>query len=139
MTQVTLAVAKELLDAAEERAREIDVPMCIAVVDDGANLVAFRRMDGGQLGSVSIAQQKAYTAVALQDTTEDLAEAARPDASLHGIQSDDGGRFVIYGGGIPITDGDVDGGAVVGAVGASSGTVEEDITVAQAGVDAFDA
>jgi uncharacterized protein GlcG (DUF336 family) len=139
MTQVTLAVAKELLDAAEQRAAEIDVPMCIAVVDDGANLVAFRRMDGGLLGSVSIAQEKAYTAAALEDTTEDLAEAARPDASLHGIQSDDGGRFVIYGGGIPITDGDGDDGQVVGAVGASSGTVEEDITVAQAGVDAFDA
>ncbi|PSP74661.1 DNA polymerase III subunit delta' [Halobacteriales archaeon QS_3_64_16] len=136
MTQVTLGVAKELLDAAEQRASEIEVPMCIAVVDDGANLVAFRRMDDGLLGSVSIAQEKAYTAVALEDTTEDLAEAARPDAPLHGIQSDDGGRFVVYGGGIPITD---DSGAVVGAVGASSGTVEEDMTVAQAGVDAFDA
>lgn len=99
VTQVTLA-AKRMLDAAERRADELGVPMCIAVVDDGANLVTFRRMDGGLLGSVSIAQEKAYTAAALEDTTEDLAEAARPDASLHGIESDDGGWFVIYGGGI---------------------------------------
>lgn len=126
-TQVDLATAKRMLDAAERKAEEIGVPMCIAVVDDGANLVSFRRMDGGLLDSVSISQEKAYTAVALEETTENLAAAARPDASLHGIETDDGGRFVIYGGGVTITDGD----EVIGAVGASSGTIEEDVAVAR--------
>jgi uncharacterized protein GlcG (DUF336 family) len=134
MTRVTLEAAKRMLDAAEEEAEDLGVGMCIAVVDEGANLVAFRRMEEGLLGSVSIAQEKAYTAAALEDSTADLAEAARPDASLHGIETDDDGRFVIYPGGVPITD----GGDVLGAVGASSGTVEEDAAVAQAGVDAFD-
>jgi uncharacterized protein GlcG (DUF336 family) len=135
MTQVDLETAKRMLDAAERKAEELGVGMCIAVVDEGANLVAFRRMKGGLLGSVSISQEKAYTAAALEDATEDLAEVAQPESSLYGIETDDGGRFVVYGGGIPLTDGD----EVVGAIGASSGTIEEDVATAQAGVDAFDA
>jgi uncharacterized protein GlcG (DUF336 family) len=135
MTQVDLETAKRMLDAAERKAEELGVGMCIAVVDEGANLVAFRRMEGGLLGSVSISQEKAYTAAALEDATEDLAEVAQPESSLYGIETDDGGRFVVYGGGIPLTDGD----EVVGAIGASSGTIEEDVATAQAGVDAFDA
>ncbi|PSQ22430.1 DNA polymerase III subunit delta' [Halobacteriales archaeon QS_8_65_32] len=135
MTQVDLETAKRMLDAAERKAEELGVGMCIAVVDEGANLVAFRRMEGGLLGSVSISQEKAYTAAALEDATEDLAEVAQPESSLYGIETDDDGRFVVYGGGIPLTDGD----EVVGAIGASSGTIEEDVATAQAGVDAFDA
>jgi uncharacterized protein GlcG (DUF336 family) len=135
MTQVDLETAKRMLDAAERKAEELGVGMCIAVVDEGANLVAFRRMEGGLLGSVSISQEKAYTAAALEDATEDLAEVAQPESSLYGIETDDGGRFVVYGGGIPLTDGD----EVVGAIGASSGTIEEDVATAQAGVNAFDA
>jgi uncharacterized protein GlcG (DUF336 family) len=135
MTQVDLETAKRMLDAAERKAEGLGVGMCIAVVDEGANLVAFRRMEGGLLGSVSISQEKAYTAAALEDATEDLAEVAQPESSLYGIETDDGGRFVVYGGGIPLTDGD----EVVGAIGASSGTIEEDVATAQAGVNAFDA
>jgi uncharacterized protein GlcG (DUF336 family) len=135
MTQVDLETAKRMLDAAERKAEELGVGMCIAVVDEGANLVAFRRMEGGLLGSVSISQEKAYTAAALEDATEDLAEVAQPESSLYGIETDDDGRFVVYGGGIPLTDGD----EVVGAIGASSGTIEEDVATAQAGVNAFDA
>ena len=135
MMQVDLETAKRMLDAAERKAEELGVGMCIAVVDEGANLVAFRRMEGGLLGSVSISQEKAYTAAALEDATEDLAEVAQPESSLYGIETDDDGRFVVYGGGIPLTDGD----EVVGAIGASSGTIEEDVATAQAGVDAFDA
>jgi uncharacterized protein GlcG (DUF336 family) len=135
MTQVDLETAKRMLDAAERKAEELGVGMCIAVVDEGANLVAFRRMEGGLLGSVSISQEKAYTAAALEDATEDLAEVAQPESSLYGIETDDDGRFVVYGGGIPLIDGD----EVVGAIGASSGTIEEDVATAQAGVNAFDA
>lgn len=134
MTEITLDVAKTMLAAAEAKAEEISVPMCIAVADDGANLVASYRMDGGLLGSVDIARNKAYTAVSLETSTADLAEVARPDASLHGIETDNDSRFVIYGGGLPVTVGD----RVVGGVGVSSGTVEEDEQVAAAGVEAFD-
>ncbi|WP_152040744.1 GlcG/HbpS family heme-binding protein [Salinigranum salinum] len=134
MTDVTLDVAKQLVAAAEEKADEIDVPMCIAVLDDGANLVAFHRMDDALLASVDIARNKAYTAVTLKMDTEAVWEAAQPGESLYGIGETNDGRIVTFGGGIPL---EADG-TVVGGVGVSGGSVEEDVTVASAAVEAFD-
>lgn len=134
MTDVSADVAESILAAAEEKATEIEVPMCIAVFDDGANLVAFRRMDDALLASIDIAQNKAYSAVSLKMPTHELANASQPNESLFGIHSTNDDRIVIFGGGYPLrVDGDV-----VGAVGVSGGAVEEDRTVAEAGVEAFE-
>jgi uncharacterized protein GlcG (DUF336 family) len=131
---VDLDTAARLLDAAQDEATDIGVPMCMAVVDDGANLVAFRRMDDALIGSIDIARNKAYTAVALQAPTSAIGEAAQPGAELYGIETTNDGRIVSFGGGFPLErDGDI-----VGGIGVSGGAVEEDETVASAGVDAFE-
>jgi uncharacterized protein GlcG (DUF336 family) len=134
MTDVTLDVAKQLVTAAEERAEAIGVPMCIAVMDAGANLVAFHRMDDALLASVDIAQNKAYSAVSLKLDTETVWEASQPGEPLFGIGDTNDGRIVTFGGGIPL---EVDDG-VVGAVGVSGGSVEEDVSVAETVVEAFE-
>ncbi|WP_418284385.1 GlcG/HbpS family heme-binding protein [Halorubrum sp. DTA46] len=134
MTHVTLDVAKEVIAAAEEEAAGIDVPMCIAVMDEGANLVGFHRMDGALLGSVDIAQNKAYSSVSLKLDTETINEESQPGASLYGIGNTNGGRIVTFGGGFPLAD----DGTVVGGVGVSGGSVDEDMEVAQAGVERFE-
>lgn len=134
MTTVTLETWKRLVAAAEEKAAEIDVPMCIAVMDEGANLVAFHRMDDALLASVDIAQNKAYTAVSLKMDTETVWEVSQPGESLYGLGDTNDGRIVTFGGGIPL---EVDG-SVVGAVGVSGGSAEEDVSVASAAVDAFE-
>ncbi|WP_129116706.1 GlcG/HbpS family heme-binding protein [Halegenticoccus tardaugens] len=134
MTEITLDVAKQLVDTAEEKAEEIDVPMCIAVMDVGANLVAFHRMDDALLASVDIAQNKAYSSVSLRLDTETIWEVSQPGESLYGLGNTNDGRIVTFGGGIPL---EVDG-RVVGAVGVSGGSAEEDVSVASAAVEAFE-
>lgn len=134
MTRIRLEHAKPMIDAAEEQADEIEVPMCIAVVDGGANLVGFHRMDGALLASIDIARNKAYSAVGLQMPTDEIGEAAQPGAALFGIGNTNDGRIVTFGGGFPIeSDGDV-----IGAIGVSGGSPDEDMTVARAGLDAFE-
>lgn len=128
---ITLDIAKELIDAAEGKADEIDNPMVIAVTNGEGNLVAQRRMDDAWLASVSISRNKAYTSAALDMPTHELAEPSEPGNSLYGLQSTNEGRMVIFGGGYPLFD---EEGDVVGAFGVSGGAVEQDMAVAQAGV-----
>lgn len=128
-----LAKAKRAIEAAEGKAREIGVPMVIAVVDQGGNLVAQHRMDGALLASIAISRDKAYSAVALKMTTEQAAALAQPGQSLYGLNTTDGCRLVVFGGGLPL----LEDGAVVGGLGVSGGAVEEDIRVANAGVAAW--
>ncbi|MFO8115064.1 MAG: heme-binding protein [Halorubrum sp.] len=135
MTEVTLDVAKEIIAAAEEEAAAIDVPMCIAVMDDGANLVGFHRMDDALIGSIDIAQNKAYSAVSLKLDTETIHGESQPGESLYGIGNTNGGRIVTFGGGFPVKH---DDGTVVGGVGVSGGSVDEDMEVARAGVERFE-
>lgn len=130
---LTLSAAQAVVDAAREKAEEIGVPMNIAVVDAGNNLTAFARMDGAWLGSIDIAQSKAYTARAFDMSTKDLAPLCQPNQPLFGIHASNGGRLIIFAGGIPLTSGV----RVVGAIGVSGGSVEEDHDVAEAGVAAF--
>jgi uncharacterized protein GlcG (DUF336 family) len=130
---VTLSAGQTIVEAARTRATEIGVPMNIAVVDDGGNLVAFARMDDAWLGSIDIAQNKAYTARAFDMPTKDLAPLAQPGGSLYGIEASNHGRLIVFAGGIPLLSGD----RVVGAVGVSGGSVEQDQEVAEAGVAAF--
>jgi uncharacterized protein GlcG (DUF336 family) len=127
---VTLETAKELIEAAEARAAEIDNPMVIAVANSEGNLVAHHRMDDAWLASVSISRNKAYTSAALDMPTHELAEASQPGNSLYGLQTTDEGRIVIFGGGYPLER----DGEVVGAIGVSGGAVEQDRDVAEAGV-----
>lgn len=130
---VNLEVAKELIEAGEKKAEELDIKMVITVVDEGGNLVATHRMDDAWLASVDIAYGKAWTSVALKMPTVDLEEATAPNAELYGLNTTNDGRIVVFGGGIPLEK----DGKVVGAVGASGSSVENDMKVAQAAVDAF--
>jgi uncharacterized protein GlcG (DUF336 family) len=130
---MTLEAAQAVVEAARAKAAEIGVPMNIAVVDDGMNLTAFARMDGAWLGSIDIAQNKAYTSRAFNMATRDLAPLCQSGQPLFGIHASNHGRLIIFAGGIPLKRGE----QVVGAVGVSGGSVEQDHEVAEAGVAAF--
>jgi uncharacterized protein GlcG (DUF336 family) len=132
---VTLETALHVIATARRKAEAIGVAMNIAVVDDGNNLVAFQRMDGAWLGSIDIAKGKAYTARAFNMSTKDLAPLSVPGQPLFGIHVSNEGRLIIFAGGIPLER----GGEVVGAIGVSGGSVEQDQEVAEAGAEAFDA
>jgi len=127
---MNLESALKIIKKAEEKALEINKPMCIAVVDSGGHLLAFHRMDGALLASIEIAVNKAFTAVMLKVETSKLAELAKPGGELFGVDSSHRGRIVIFGGGIPIFNDE----KLLGAVGVSGGTVDEDMIVAKAGI-----
>jgi uncharacterized protein GlcG (DUF336 family) len=132
---VTLETALHVIATARQQAEAIGVAMNIAVVDEGNNLVAFQRMDGAWLGSMDIAKGKAYTARAFNMSTKDLAPLCVPGQPLFGIHVSNQGRLIIFAGGIPLER----GGEVVGAIGVSGGSVEQDQAVAEAGAEAFGA
>lgn len=134
MSKVNLEAAKKIIAAAEEEAADIGVQMVITVLDDGGNLVASHRMDDAWLASVDIAQNKAWTAVALKMPTSNLEEATIPKAELYGLNTTNQGRIVIFGGGFPLEK----DGKVTGAIGVSGSSVENDVKVAEAGVKAFE-
>ena len=134
MMNVSLDEARRVIAAAEEKARKISQPSNIAVVDAGANLVAFERMDGAWLGSIDIAQNKAFTARAFDIETEKLAKLSQPKDQFFGIQNSNHGRVMIFAGGIPLKR----NGEVVGAIGVSGGMGEQDQAVAEAGAKAFE-
>lgn len=124
--EALLQLAKELAAAAEERACRIGVPMVIVVVDDAGNQVLLHRMHGSLLASLEIAANKAWSANAFKMPTADLGPLATETGALPGLAGGNSGRVVLFGGGVPLTV----GGAVVGALGISGGTVEEDCDVA---------
>lgn len=130
---ITLDQAEKAVQAAKAKATEINTRMNIAIVDAGANLVAFVRMDNAWLGSVDIAQRKARTARYFDMPTGELGKLSQPGGSLYNIEHSNGG-LITFPGGIPIKDAN---GTVIGAIGVSGSTVENDHTVAQAGVDAL--
>ena len=130
---VSLERAHQVVMAAREKAEEIGVPMNVAVVDAGGNLTAFIRMDNAWLGSIDIAQGKAFTARAFDMATKDLGAESQAGKSLFGINASNQGKIIIFAGGIPLKD----GGKVVGAIGVSGGSVEQDQEVAEAGAAAF--
>lgn len=132
-SSMTLEEAKKVVEAAEEEARRMGRPMDIAVVDGGGNLKAFSRMDGGFIGSIDISINKAFTSVAFETQTKGMGELAQVGQPLYGINTTNSGRVIVFAGGIPL----VRGGEVVGAIGVSTGTVEQDQAVAEAGVAAF--
>jgi uncharacterized protein GlcG (DUF336 family) len=133
--EVALEQAEALIAAARSEAKRLGVAMSIAVVDEGGNLKAFCRMDGAELAGVDLARDKAYTALTNSIPTHELAKLATPGGPLYGIHACAGGRYVIFGGGIPLAK----DGRIVGAIGVSGGEVEQDVACAQAGVAAWEA
>jgi uncharacterized protein GlcG (DUF336 family) len=129
---VTLADARRIIAAAEKKAEEIGQPMNIAVADAGGNLVAHVRMDNAWMGSIDISINKAFTARAFDITTKDLAENAQSGDQFFGIHVSNHGRVMIFAGGIPLKT----GGKVIGAIGVSGGSGEQDHAVAEAGAAA---
>jgi uncharacterized protein GlcG (DUF336 family) len=123
--------ARQAIAAGERKALELKVPYNIAVVDAGGGLVAHARMDGAWLGSVDIAIDKAWTARAFDMPTDALARLAQSGQQGFGINTTNRCRVVIFGGGIPVKV----NGIVIGGVGASGGSVEQDTLVARAALD----
>jgi len=130
---MTMDKARLIVEAAIEKAKQIGQPMNIAIVDAGANLVAFTRMDGGWLGSIDIAINKAFTAKAFDISTLELSRNSQPGDQFFGIHVSNHTRVMIFAGGIPIKM----NGQVVGAVGVSGGSGEQDQAVAEAAVAAW--
>jgi uncharacterized protein GlcG (DUF336 family) len=132
-TTLTLDDAKRMLAAAEAKAESFRIAYSIAVVDAGGHLLAFARQDGALIRAIDLAIDKATTARIFDKKTSDLGRASQPGAPLYGIQETNAGKVVIFGGGIPVTL----NGNVVGAVGASAGTVEQDVAVVEAAIAAL--
>jgi uncharacterized protein GlcG (DUF336 family) len=130
---ITLNDARGVIAAAEKKAAEIGQPMNIAVVDAGGNLVAHARMDGAWIGSIDISINKAFTSRAFDIATKDLAQHAQPGGQFYGIHGSNGGRVMIFAGGVPLKR----NGKVVGAIGVSGGSGEQDQAVAEAGAATF--
>lgn len=124
--------SEAMLSAAESKANELSVKMNIAIVDVGGNLKAFHRMDGAWLGSIDIACRKARTARLFDMPTSAIGELSQPGGSLFNIEHSNGG-LISFPGGLPVVN---DHGTVVGAIGVSGSTVEDDHTVAEAAVQA---
>src|SRR5580692_10101287 len=123
--QVSLDSERKIIQAGQEKAKEIGQPMNIAVVDAGANLVAFERMEDAWLGSIDIAINKAFTARAFDIETKALGENSQSGNQFFGIHASNHGRVMIFAGGVPLKNGD----RVIGAVGVSGGSGEQDHTV----------
>jgi uncharacterized protein GlcG (DUF336 family) len=130
---ITLADARRIIAAAEKKAGEIGQPMNIAVVDSGGNLVSHVRMDKAWIGSIDISQNKAWTARAFDIATKDLAAHSQSGGQFFGIHASNHGRVMIFAGGIPLKRGE----QVLGGIGVSGGSGEQDQTVAEAGAAAL--
>jgi len=129
MAPLTLDIANQMIQGAIAEAEKRSLKVSVAIVDAGGNLVAFSRMDGAEIAGPVLAVDKAYTAVSNRISTEELGKLAQPGGELFGIQSSGGGRFVIFGGGVPLWDGD----QVAGGIGVSGASASEDAACATAG------
>jgi len=133
VNMVSLADARRVIAAAEKKAAEIGQPMNIAVADGGGNIVAHVRMDGAWIGSIDISMKKAYTSRAFDIATKDLAAHSQSGGQFFGIHASNDGKIMIFAGGIPLKK----DGKVVGSIGVSGGSGEQDHAVAAAGAAAF--
>lgn len=134
MGEMTTDLARRAIDLAVAKARETGVPISVAVVDGGRNLTGFLRMDGALLGTIQVAQGKAYTARTVNMETEVLGPLVQPGGPLYGMDAAHNPPLLVFGGGIPIRV----GGEIVGAVGISGGTVDQDISIAKAVIEGLE-
>jgi uncharacterized protein GlcG (DUF336 family) len=130
---LTLEDARKVIAAAEKKAGALKQPMNIAVADAGGNLIAHVRMDDAWMGSIDISIKKAFTARAFDISTKDLATFSQSGGQFFGIHASNDGRVMIFAGGVPLKR----AGKVVGAIGVSGGSGEQDHAVAEAGAAAF--
>jgi uncharacterized protein GlcG (DUF336 family) len=130
---VTIKDAEAAIKKAIEKAKAIDTYMCVAIVDSGADLKAFYRMDDAWVGSIDIAIKKAKTAVFFGMPTGAIGGLSQPGGPLYGIEHSNGG-LITFPGGLPIVDKD---GVMIGAIGVSGSSVDNDHTVAMAGAEAL--
>ena len=130
---LNLSDARKIIAAATKKAEELGQPMCLAVVDEGGNLLAFERMENAWRGSIDIAMSKAFTSRAFDITTKDLGDNSGPGQQFFGIHASNHGRIMIFAGGVPLRQ----NGAVVGALGVSGGSGEQDHSVAVAGAQGY--
>ena len=131
--EITLSDARAVIAAAEKKAEEIGQPMNIAIADSGGNLIAHVRMDGAWRGSIDISINKAWTSRAFDIATKDLAQHSQSGNQFFGIHASNHGKVMIFAGGIPLKR----GGKVIGAIGVSGGSGDQDHAVAEAGVASF--
>lgn len=131
--KMNLDTAKKLASMIEDKAREIGVNAVVAVTDAGANPVLVECMDNSYIASYDVAFNKAYTVVALKMSTQELKALSQPGGSLYGIQFTNGGKIVIFGGGDPLKIGD----KIVGGLGVSGGTEEQDSYLSRYGAECF--
>ena len=131
---ISLAEARAIIDSCEAKALAIKQPMNVAVVDAGGNLVAHIRMDNAWLGSINISINKAFTARCFDITTEALGKESQPGKQFYGIHNSNDGRIMLFAGGVPL----LKNGKIVGALGVSGGTGEQDTEVALAGKKFFE-
>jgi len=145
---INLSLAARMTEAAVVRATELGALVSAAVVDAGGHLVHFQRMDRAEIAGPTLAVDKAFTAVAHRIATADLTALAAPGGPLAGLQANGGGRYVVFGGGLPCWSGDQpgdggdgvgggSGGMVVGGIGVSGGTTEQDVACAEAAFAVF--
>jgi uncharacterized protein GlcG (DUF336 family) len=128
---MTLALASRIAARVEHRAEAMGVAVALCVVDAGGNLVLHHRMDGTVLAAVDIAERKAYTAVALDRPTMDIAQDILPGGPMYGFTAIRGGRYAAFGGGIPVH---VDHG-LIGAIGVSGALTAQDIEIGQGALE----
>jgi len=131
--RLAIEEARILIDGAALKAREIKVPMCIAVTDESGHLIAFDRMDGGKVSSISIAIDKAFTGAVARRGTHIYNQLCVPGQPTFGIHVTNGGHFSVIGGGLPVWV----NGEIVGGVGVSSGSAEQDQVCAEAAIEYF--
>lgn len=130
---LTLSDAQSVIAAAQSHAERVGQPVNIAVVDAGGNLVAHIRQDGAWIGSIDISINKAWTARAFDIETKDLGENAQPGTQFFGIQVTNRGKVAIFAGGVPLRR----SGTIIGGVGVSGGSGEQDQEIAAAGAAAL--
>ena len=131
--RLSIDEAQILIEGSILKSNEIGVPMCIAVTDESGHLIRFDRMNGGKVSSISIAVDKAFTGAVARRGTHVYNQLCVPGQPTFGIHVTNRGHFSVIGGGLPVT---VDG-EIVGGVGISSGTAEQDQVVAEAAVAYF--
>jgi uncharacterized protein GlcG (DUF336 family) len=134
VTQLELPLAVSMCIAALAEAAEHQALVSVAVVDGGGHLVAFQRMDGAEIAGPTLATDKAYTAVAHRIATNELTALTAPGGALYGMNANGGGRYVAFAGGLPLWH----DGRVVGGVGVSGGTAEQDLAAARAAAALWD-
>ncbi len=133
--RLSLAEARKLIKAAIRKAGKIAVPMCVSITDESGNLIAFERMDGAKILSVSLSADKAFTAAVSKRPPHEYNELCQPGSLVFGIHTSSGGRFSTVGGGYPVFSGKT----VIGGIGLSGGAAEQDMECAEAALTAFKA